>query len=173
MKIILLFFVFSLQYCTVNKCSETEINLQLRNVISEEKEMFEKSGERDFKFNLLNKICSIIKGNNKILIVEQIDVFSGSRKGLIYIYDKNSLFFFLSGKGNFLKIGEGTNNYIELNSILLKVRDDFIGEGVKIKSQFENMQLHDAPILQLIQIDLAKGNSILEFPFYAGKILGK
>lgn len=158
-----IFFLFF--SCAHSKCVEGEGYSQLKKLFNAEGKSFDKGGEKEFKRKLLQEICSMIGERKKVLLIEQINIFSGTRQGLIYVFDDKGLYFFLGEKGNKIQLGKGDNKFLALKEIMNRVKPDFINEAKKLKERFEKLNIKDASLLQILLMDVKEQNLFFEFPY--------
>lgn len=163
--------IYSFSQCTPKKCMKSDSYVQFKNIFKEEKEMFDKPGEKQFKQELLSKICEPLNSYKKVLFVEEIYLFSGIRNGLIYVYDSNTLFYFSGERTGKIILGKGDNNNLALRKIVERLKVDFNNEAQKLEEYFTKKILYDAPLLQVILMDIKEGNKLFEFSYSSNFVL--
>jgi hypothetical protein len=165
--------IFFFSNCTSSKCIEGESYVQFKNIFNNEKEQVGKGGEQQFKKKLLSEICQSLNSYKRILFVEEIDMFSGIRNGLFYVFDNDKFFYFSAKLDGELKLGDGDNNLIVLRKVVDRLKPDCNNEVKKMNEDFSKMILHDSPLLQIILMDTKEGNIFSEFQYSPSYVLSK
>lgn len=124
--------------------------------------------EMDSNRKIFSKICNKVEGNKRLLFLDQFSVAWGRQRiGLIYLYEKDLLFYF-NEEDSKVTVGQGYHNYDDLKKTLDIVKLDFYKEANKMKGYFNKKNVYDAPYLQLAFIDLNKPkntDSLIGFTF--------
>jgi hypothetical protein len=145
----------------------------MQKAFNQKRDVVGENGEKQFKMKLLSKICKEINGSTKILFIEEIRYFGQNRMGLVYIYDKDELFYFEKKYRADIITGRGFNNYQPLKIVFDGLKTDFFKGVSELKKKFQNKDLSDAPILQVLLIETTKEmtpNNYDEFLYSPGLI---
>jgi hypothetical protein len=165
--------IFLFSNCTSDKCKKGESYVQFKKIFNNEQGQDYKGGEKYFKKRLLPKICQSVSSYKRVLLVEEISMFSRVRDGLIYVFDNDKLLYFSGNSDGEVKLGDGDNNLTVLRKVVDRLKPDCKNEIKKMNEVFSKMILHDAPLLQIILMDIKEGNMISEFLYSPDYILRK
>jgi hypothetical protein len=178
MNRILFLLPFLLWGCASSKCLENneafsrfiELHNVDENVLSSssKEDIIEYKKQINSVGKIFSKICNSLEGNERLLFMDELSVAWGrERKGLIYLYEKDMVFYF-NEENSKITVGQGYHNYNALKKTLDLVKPDFYKEANKLKEYFDKHIVYDAPYLKLAFIDLNKpkaADSLIGFTF--------